>query len=339
MNPIKEKLFKKKIVHNIEAKKNFTLMLIPDPTKSARVIKIPKLPVLLGVFAVLILCVMGTSYVTSLKYKMLLTKSENQTIAATLTDKDAEIDKLEDTNKNHYSQLQELQSLAKDLDHKLGELEEYKEEIDSKLNSTGKGTGSQPSEAIIVEQAEPIVNIRDEEALPKEDAFENQIKVLAEGLKEGIAAADETAVAYEGLNSRIDELIPYWESYPSGSPLSRTSINSEYGWRSDPINRRTDFHTGIDLKAKYEPVYATGKGTVINAGYESGYGYTVEINHGYGYRTLYAHNSKLLVSVGDTVVRGEQIAVSGASGRVTGSHLHYEVIYKGQTQNPLYYIY
>lgn len=339
MNFIKEKFSKKKIVHNIEAKKNFTLMLIPDPTKSARVIKIPKMPVFLGVLTVLALCILGTSYVTSLKYKMIVTKSENQSIAASLTDKDVEIGKLENANKSHYSQLQELQGLAQDLNEKLSELEEYKEEIDSKLNSTGKGGGSQPSQAIIVEQAEPIVNINAEEMILEEDTFEGQIIELKNGLKETMDIANETAEAYQGLNSRIDELIPYWEAYPTGFPLRRISINSEYGWRRDPINRRSDFHTGIDLKAKFEPVYATGKGTVINAGYESGYGYTVEISHGYGYKTLFAHNSKLMVSVGDKVVRGEQIAVSGASGRVTGSHLHYEVIYNGQTQDPINYIY
>jgi murein DD-endopeptidase MepM/ murein hydrolase activator NlpD len=90
---------------------------------------------------------------------------------------------------------------------------------------------------------------------------------------------------------------------------------------------------------KKTPVYATADGVVESAKWQRGYGYTVVIDHGYGYKTLYAHllDRKFLVKPGQKVVRGEQIALSGNSGKSTGPHLHYEVIVKGQHVNPVNY--
>ena len=85
------------------------------------------------------------------------------------------------------------------------------------------------------------------------------------------------------------------------------------------------------------PVYATADGVVVAAKWLQGYGRTVEIDHGYGYRTLYAHLNKFSVKKGQKVVRGEQVALSGNSGKSTGPHLHYEVIVKGKPVNPINY--
>ena len=104
-------------------------------------------------------------------------------------------------------------------------------------------------------------------------------------------------------------------------------------------NVRT-FHKGMDFSCdKKTPIYATADGVVESAKWMSGYGYTVIIDHGYGYKTLYAHllDKKFLVKKGQKVVRGEQIALSGNSGKSTGPHLHYEVIVKGNHVNPINY--
>jgi len=87
------------------------------------------------------------------------------------------------------------------------------------------------------------------------------------------------------------------------------------------------------------PIYAADGGIVTYAGWKGGYGYVVIINHNYnGYETFYAHNSKLLVSVGQTVYKGQQIAKMGSTGNSTGSHCHFEIRYNGVAKNPLNYL-
>lgn len=125
---------------------------------------------------------------------------------------------------------------------------------------------------------------------------------------------------------------------PSGWPV-QGRITSRYGARRSPYGGRTEFHEGIDIGAPYgTAIRATGAGTVSYSGWRSGYGRIIVIQHGYGYQTVYAHNSKNKVSVGTAVERGDVIAYVGSSGRSTGPHLHYEVIYQGIEKNPANYL-
>jgi len=115
-----------------------------------------------------------------------------------------------------------------------------------------------------------------------------------------------------------------------------TNVVSGYGNRLHPILKFYKMHTGIDIDAnKGDTIVAANKGTVILAGYQSGYGNTVVIDHGVGITTLYAHCSKLLVKVGDEVQAGQKIALVGSTGLATGPHLHFEVRKDGKTVNPL----
>lgn len=118
--------------------------------------------------------------------------------------------------------------------------------------------------------------------------------------------------------------------------LKRTA--SGYGYRIDPIYKTRRFHQGMDFSAPIgTPIYATGNGRVSFAGWQAGYGNTIKIDHGYGYETKYAHCDKLLVRKGQQVIRGEKIALVGNSGKSTGPHVHYEVIYKDKHVNPVNY--
>lgn len=123
---------------------------------------------------------------------------------------------------------------------------------------------------------------------------------------------------------------------PSSGPLSSLFSSGRY----HPVLRITRPHKGIDIAAPIgEPILAPARGTVRIAGYTSGgYGNMVEIDHGYGYVTRFAHISKLLVHAGDTVKRGQVIAEVGATGLVSGPHLHYEVEVNGKQVNPLNFI-
>ena len=132
---------------------------------------------------------------------------------------------------------------------------------------------------------------------------------------------------------------PTW--HPTGTfrwPVSGR-ITSYFGGRKSPGGIGSTNHKGIDIAApRGTPVYAADGGTVTYAGWMSGYGYLVRINHGNGYETYYGHNSSLTVSVGQHVYKGQQIARVGSTGNSTGNHCHFEVRYNGVARNPLNYL-
>ena len=127
---------------------------------------------------------------------------------------------------------------------------------------------------------------------------------------------------------------------PMDTDPSTYRMSSPFGYRSDPLLGYTKRHTGMDFACPPgNPIYATGDGVVVLAKYDhSGYGRHVEIDHGFGYVTRYAHMSRLDVEVGQVVRRGDCIGLSGRSGRITGPHLHYEVIYRNNYVNPAWYM-
>ncbi|MBP1613994.1 MAG: peptidase [Bacteroidetes bacterium] len=128
---------------------------------------------------------------------------------------------------------------------------------------------------------------------------------------------------------------------PAIQPVANKDLRqtaSGYGMRIDPIYGTAKFHGGMDFSAHPgTDVYATGNGVVVKMGWESAYGNTVEINHGFGYRTVYAHLRDFHTKIGKKVVRGEVIGGVGSTGRSTGPHLHYEVHVKGERVNPVNY--
>lgn len=125
------------------------------------------------------------------------------------------------------------------------------------------------------------------------------------------------------------------KTLPVSAPLPEYRITSPFGVRADPENDRPGFHTGVDLAAPYNsPVYATAPGTVTFAGYRDDYGKIVEIDHGNGIATRYAHLHAFAVSVGEHVAAHQQIGYLGSTGRATGPHVHYEVVVNGEPQDP-----
>lgn len=133
----------------------------------------------------------------------------------------------------------------------------------------------------------------------------------------------------------LERQLILWDAAPKGWPLGGR-ISSTFGYRV--FRGRRDFHTGIDIAVNYRTsVHATADGTVIAAGWESGYGWTVEVRHEEGYSTLYGHLSRYLVDVGDVVRKGQRIALSGSSGNSTGPHLHYEIRLNGVPIDPWRY--
>jgi hypothetical protein len=129
------------------------------------------------------------------------------------------------------------------------------------------------------------------------------------------------------------------EIHPEGRPVASGFISSYFGERADPFDGREAFHKGVDFAgAMGQKVVAVAAGVVTWAGERSGYGKLVEINHGDGYITRYAHNERTLVSVGQTVKRGEALALMGSTGHSTGPHVHFEVLRNGRNVDPLSFI-
>lgn len=143
--------------------------------------------------------------------------------------------------------------------------------------------------------------------------------------------------AIDGLlnNRRLQE-----ESYIAGRPAASGWVSSHFGKRIDPFTGRVAWHKGIDYAGKMgTDVTAVASGVVVWAGKRYGYGNLVEINHGNGFTTRYAHSGQINVKMGDIVSKGQAIAQMGSTGRSTGPHVHFEVLKNGQAVDPRNYIY
>jgi murein DD-endopeptidase MepM/ murein hydrolase activator NlpD len=139
---------------------------------------------------------------------------------------------------------------------------------------------------------------------------------------------------YKALMKYLDEQTVVLAHTPSIWPTSSEQVTSKFGFRRSPFTGVPSFHEGADLASKTgTPVKVTANGIVVFAGVRSGYGFLVTVDHGFGYMTRYAHNSKLLVRSGDIVKKGDVICLSGSTGRSAGPHLHYEVLYNGNPIN------
>ncbi len=157
------------------------------------------------------------------------------------------------------------------------------------------------------------------------EVLKGQCRLRTKSLKE---------IEYE-FNKNID----LWKHIPSINPVPGTQIGSGFGYRVDPIDKTIRMHDGVDLGAPTgTPILASADGVVSYAGWNMGYGYVVDIDHGYGFLSRYAHCSRILVKEGEFVRRGQIIALVGGTGRTTCPHLHYEVHVSGIKVNPANYI-
>lgn len=139
---------------------------------------------------------------------------------------------------------------------------------------------------------------------------------------------------YEDLMKRVDSYLRTIKFMPLGRPING-SISSKYGKRTDPVNKKKGIHEGVDIRGKRgDKIRATAAGVVVKAFKNGGYGNYVEIDHGNGYRTVYAHMQNYLVKRGEAIEQGQVIGQIGSSGRSTGPHLHYEIRLNKKPVNP-----
>lgn len=157
-----------------------------------------------------------------------------------------------------------------------------------------------------------------------------------QNLKSVLAAQD---YELKQLLGKVNSKKEYYRSVPNQWPV-QGEITSPYGWRGSPFGgNRQSFHDGIDIgKDVGTTIVAAADGQVIFAGWQAVYGKTLIIEHNHGFMTKYGHNNALLVKEGDTVKKGEPIALLGNTGRSTGPHLHFTIIKGGHTEDPLLYL-
>ena len=196
------------------------------------------------------------------------------------------------------------------------------EPVNDEIRNNGIYNPSRYENLLQMSDAELVVSTSQ-----KVDNLARQVYVQCNSMNELVKLA-------QGQEERIKHI-------PAIQPVSNKDLKrtaSGYGYRIDPIYKTTKFHQGMDFSANVgTPVYVTGNGRVVETGWQQGFGNTVVIDHGYDYKTRYAHLSKILVRKGQEVIRGEEIAEVGNTGKYTGPHLHYEVLYKGKAQNPINY--
>ncbi|KPU43412.1 murein DD-endopeptidase MepM [Oxobacter pfennigii] len=229
------------------------------------------------------------------------------------------------------SMLEEMKAKREEINNKKIKLEQDKAELvalkanlDQKKKELVSKNNERKSRIVALEkkQAELKNFIEQEEAAAKK--LEEEIKLLLSS--QGVYDGSKYAIVRKS-------------DFPSGSS---PRITSYYGSRIDPITGKAGaFHSGVDIgtaRLTNIPVYAMAPGKVILSKYYGGYGNAVVIDHGSGFSTLYAHNNKLLVSVGQTVLGGQKIALSGSTGRSTGPHIHFGAMQDGNYIDSLPYL-
>jgi len=240
---------------------------------------------------------------------------------------------------NSRGDLASVQNENKYLKSKLSELTDRYEILQINLSELGEKTEN----LRIVANLEPISD--DERLLGVGGgSFDNSLDFLvtSDYLERAVNFIDNIAtklefekLQYEEIANKIKTNESLFESIPAIVPTNGDYIGSRFGYRTHPILKIRKMHTGIDFVANTgTPVYAPGKGKVVYIGRNGGYGLELRIDHGFGYRTRYAHLSKVLVKRGQKISRGDLIAKSGNSGLSTGPHLHYEVSHNGRKLNP-----
>lgn len=166
---------------------------------------------------------------------------------------------------------------------------------------------------------------------------EDNIDVRLQELSSLIAQKEDQIKALDRILSQKK-----WQNnlnYLANLPVRQGAITSTFGYRTDPFTGRTAFHSGMDFSGpEGEDIYAVAAGMVSFAGQKAGYGNVVEVTHGDGYVTRYAHASRLAAKEGDMVAKDQVIAYMGSTGRSTGTHLHYEVLANGRQIDPMTYV-
>lgn len=246
--------------------------------------------------------------------------------------------------------LEEIARLQAGMAQQQADLDQAREEAQREVNAIAARVGELQAQAnrlnALGDRLTRVGKLKDGEfnfgELPGQGGSETASDVPAADLLSSLDSL-QAQFAHSGRQLSVLESLLFDQKLdskrmPAGMPAPGY-ISSSYGGRNDPFGRGRAHHLGIDIDANTgDPITAAAEGVVSFSGVRSGYGNVVEIDHGNGYKTLYAHNSANLVRAGDVVRAGQLIGKVGSTGRSTGSHLHFEVMLNGRQVNPRQYL-
>jgi murein DD-endopeptidase MepM/ murein hydrolase activator NlpD len=228
-------------------------------------------------------------------------------------------------------ELGELQARMMRLDAQSQRLAKLAGEKDAKV---GKKTNLKPTKNLQLDNLLPanrggsLINAR--------PMTELDLQAAILELTKAVDARDDSMSSIE---AKVLQQSVLKDMLPNSSPIGAAYNSSSYGWRIDPFNGSKAFHEGLDFTANTgTPIHAAADGIVSLSEHTHAYGNMVKIDHGAGLETRYAHASKLLVKVGERVVKGQTVALVGSTGRSTGPHLHYEIRLNGNSLDPRQYL-
>ncbi|HZK18905.1 MAG TPA: peptidoglycan DD-metalloendopeptidase family protein [Clostridia bacterium] len=263
--------------------------------------------------------------------------------------KDAvELEELRVVNSELEEKVEDLNDRATLLNEKMSNLRELEKKIRSTLD-LGEDTSPttvtvasrelshQVSRGISRSRGDAPINVLGFSALEQDPGHTENVSI--QDVERFTSRLESEMDSLDEVVKRLDADVADWKAYMEAKPSiwpASGRITSNFGYRTRPYY---GFHNGVDIGASYGAVVkASGAGIVVSAGYDGGYGLCITVNHGYGFKTVYGHNSRNMVKVGDRVQKGQEIARVGSSGYSTGPHLHYEVHVNGQPVNPINYM-
>lgn len=227
----------------------------------------------------------------------------------------------------------------------LGELQARMMRLDAQSQRLAKIAGEKEAKVSKKTNLKPTNNLQLDNLLPANRGgplinarpmTELDLQAAILELTQAVDARDD---AMSSIEAKVLQQSVLKDMLPNSSPIGAAFNSSSYGWRIDPFNGNKAFHEGLDFTANTgTPIRAAADGIVSVAELTHAYGNMVKIDHGAGLETRYAHASKLLVKVGERVVKGQTVALVGSTGRSTGPHLHYEIRLNGNSLDPRQYL-
>ncbi len=263
--------------------------------------------------------------------------SKNIALSKELLQHQDQIGSLQSINEQQSEEIIDLKDKlvysAEYFNDKLGEVNELQGQVTTLVAALNKSTNSD-------------INIPVSRSFDRNNEVFNPLESTEEDniYKELVTDDDEDALSiymeeqieeFSQLVTDVENQLTYLECRPDFTPTVG-QITSYFGYRIHPLTKRRSMHDGLDFGAdRGTPIKSAGSGIVTFSGTNGGYGKTIVVSHGYGYKTVYAHNKTNLVQVGDKIEKGQLIAEVGNTGRSTGPHLHFEVHYNGVQINPM----
>lgn len=295
--------------------KSFSLIIVPN-SKNVRQVSFPKwLPKF--IILLIILSIVATGYLLN----SYLNLKEDYIVT---------INNLDALKKKNYDQKLEIDNLKQ----KTAEIEEKLKSISELQETVRNMVGLKQSETVN-ESSATVSTSRDGGTINRSSVILNtHLNDIEKHMEDLSKLLDQSQEDLSNLIGDVEQRLKYLDAKPTLTPAPGR-ISSGFGYRKNPFGRNREFHSGIDIANNYNTkIVASGSGIVTFAGYNGGLGKVIVISHGYGYQTIYGHNNKILVKVGDKVKKGDVIALMGSSGRSTGPHVHFEIRYYGKAVNP-----